>query len=342
MSEAILSARDLGLTYAGRAQEGWRRHHVHAVDGVDLDIHEGETLAIVGESGSGKSSLARLFLALAHPTRGEIQYRGRSVLALNRAQRRTYRREVQAVFQDPASSLNPRMRVESTLAHVILEHGVADARAVRGVIADGLRAVGLTPAEEYMPRYPHQLSGGEQQRVAIARAMALKPRLVIADEPLSSLDVSVQTQILELMRELKDKTNVGFVIISHDLAAVQSIADRVAVMYRGRMVEIGAHALRRPRHPYTQALVDARLIANPRVARARRRIVLAGDAALAPAEARGCCFRHRCPVAQPACETAPALRLLDDDQLVACHFAGDGDDKVATPALYDHQPEKLG
>ena len=342
MSDAILSARALRLTYTSRAQTGWRRDRVHAVDGVDLDIYEGETLAIVGESGSGKSSLARLFLALVHPTAGSIQYRGQPMRALGHGRRRAYRREVQAVFQDPASSLNPRMRVESTLAHVILEHGLADKHTVRMVIAGELRAVGLTPAEEYMPRYPHQLSGGQQQRVAIARAMALKPRLVIADEPLSSLDASVQAQILDLMTELKRKTGVGFIIISHDLAAVQSIADRVAVMYRGRIVEIGAHVLRRPRHPYTQALVDARLIANPRIARARRRIVLAGDAALTPDNAAGCCFRHRCPSVRAVCEEVPALRSAGVDHRVACHLAAADEDKVASSTLDDHQPEKLG
>jgi oligopeptide/dipeptide ABC transporter ATP-binding protein len=342
VSAAILSARGLHLSFASRAQGGWRRQHVHAVDGIDLDIFEGETLAIVGESGSGKSSLARLFLGLARPTAGSVLYRERPIQSLRGAERRAWRRRVQAVFQDPASSLNPRMRVETTLAHVILEHGLADKHTVRGVIAAGLTAVGLTPAEEYMPRYPHQLSGGQQQRVAIARAMALQPRLIIADEPLSSLDVSVQTQILDLLTALKHDTGVGLVMISHDLAAVQSIADRIAVMYRGRIVEIGANVLRRPRHPYTRALVDARLIANPRVARARRRIVLSGDAALAPAEASGCCFRHRCPRAQPACEVAPPLRALEPGHRVACHLAGDDDDKAAASALYDREPEKLG
>jgi oligopeptide/dipeptide ABC transporter ATP-binding protein len=152
----------------------------------------------------------------------------------------------------------------------------------------------------------------------------------------------VQTQILDLLTALKHDTGVGLVMISHDLAAVQSIADRIAVMYRGRIVEIGANVLRRPRHPYTRALVDARLIANPRVARARRRIVLSGDAALAPAEASGCCFRHRCPRAQPACEVAPPLRALEPGHRVACHLAGDDDDKAAASALYDREPEKLG
>ena len=326
MSGANLSARELVLTFASRFGGGWRRHLVRAVDQVDLDVHEGETLAIVGESGSGKSSLARLLLALIPPTRGSIGYRGEAIGALHGARRRAYRRDVQAVFQDPASSLNPRMRVENTLAHVILEHGLASAATVREVVAEELRAVGLTPAEQYMSRYPHQLSGGQQQRVAIARAMALKPQLIIADEPLSSLDISVQTQILELMAGLKQSKQVGFVIISHDLAAVQSMADRIAVMYRGRIVEIGAEVLARPLHPYTRALVDAKLIANPRIARARQRIVLAGDAASAPPDGVGCCFRTRCPLVRPVCHAeTPALKPVGDEgSLVACHLAGDG------------------
>lgn len=341
MSAAILAARGLVLTFASRTDGGWRRHLVRAVDEVDLDIHEGETLAIVGESGSGKSSLARLFLSLIRPTRGSIRYRGEPVDQLKGATRRAYRRDVQAVFQDPASSLNPRMRVESTLAHVILEHGLANKENVRAVVAEELRAVGLTPAEQFMARYPHQLSGGQQQRVAIARAMALKPRLIIADEPLSSLDISVQTQILDLMTDLKLKTHVGFVIISHDLAAVQSIADRIAVMYRGRIVEVGAHVLKRPRHPYTQALVDARLIANPRLARARRRIVLAGDAALAPADNTGCCFCNRCPFVRPICHTdVPALRPTDAaGSEVACHLLDPDADNTAPSRLYDRRPD---
>jgi oligopeptide/dipeptide ABC transporter ATP-binding protein len=342
MTEAILSSRGVTLTFASRPSGGWRRHLTRAVDAVDLDIYEGETLAIVGESGSGKSSLARLFLMLIRPNTGNIRYRGQSLASLKGASRREYRRAVQAVFQDPASSLNPRMRVESALAHVILEHKLAERSNVRTVIADELRAVGLAPPEDFTSRYPHQLSGGQQQRVAIARAMALKPRLIIADEALSSLDVSVQTQILELMTELKLKKRVGFVIISHNLAAVQSIADRIAVMYRGRIVEIGADVLRRPRHPYTRALVDARLIANPRIARARKRIVLSGDAALAPTDDAGCCFRHRCPFAQPVCDAVPALRPMEAGHLVACHLTEPDEDKPVPTALYDHQPEELG
>jgi oligopeptide/dipeptide ABC transporter ATP-binding protein len=339
MSAAILSARGLVLTFASRFAGGWRRHLVRAVDEVDLDIHEGETLAIVGESGSGKSSLARLLLSLIRPTRGTIRYRGELIGSLKGVQHRAYRRDIQAVFQDPASSLNPRMRVERTLAHVILEHRLATGENVREIVAEELRAVGLTPAEQFMARYPHQLSGGQQQRVAIARAMALKPRLIIADEPLSSLDISVQTQILELMTDLKLRTKVGFVIISHDLGAVQSMADRVAVMYRGRIVESGDRVLSHPRHPYTQALVDAKLIANPRVARARQRIVLAGDATSGPVDGKGCCFRTRCPLVRPICHTeTPALKPADaSSSLVACHLVGHGDIAVP-PGLYQQTP----
>ena len=321
MTAPILSARGLVQTFAGRKAGEWRRHLIHAVDGVDLDIREGETLAIVGESGSGKSSLARLLLSLAQPVAGEVLYRGEALERLTKAQRRAYRGEIQAVFQNPAASLNPRMSVESILGSVIRRHRLAHGEGVRELIAAGLGAVGLTPASEYMGRYPHQLSGGQQQRVAIARAMIRKPRLIIADEPLSSLDISIQTQILDLMRELRLKTKVGFLLISHDLNAVQSIADRVVVMYRGRIVEGGAKVLNHPLHPYTRALLDARLIPDPKIARSRQRIVLESDAASAPPPLGGCRFRDRCPFVIPICETHdPALKsVCEGESLVACH-----------------------
>jgi ABC-type oligopeptide transport system ATPase subunit len=252
----ILRATGLVQTFHGGRSLGFRRHLVRAVDGVDVEVHEGETLAIVGESGSGKTTIARLLLHLTRPTKGNITYRG---IDLDRADRRAYRRDIQAVFQDPSSSLNPRMRVETALSHVIARHRLASGQGVRALIAKHLRAVGLDPPETFMARFPHQLSGGQQQRVAIARAMILDPRIIIADEPLSSLDISVQTQLLDLMRELKLKTRVGFVLISHDLNAVEAIADRVAVMYRGRIVETGRNVIARPLHPYTRALVDARV-----------------------------------------------------------------------------------
>lgn len=259
MTEPVLTARGVSLHYAGR--------QVRAVENVDLDVHEGETLGVVGESGSGKSSLARLLLNLIRPTEGSVGYRGTQLAALGRRTRRAYRRDVQAVFQDPATSLNPRMRIEQTLRHILLEHGLATRATAGDLIAAQLESVGLAPAEQFMSRYPHQLSGGQQQRVAFARAMMLKPRLIIADEPLSSLDISVQTQLLELMATLQAQTGVGFVIISHDLGAVESIADRVAVMHRGRIIEIGPDVLTAPTHNYTKALLDAVLVPDPRVSR---------------------------------------------------------------------------
>jgi ABC-type glutathione transport system ATPase component len=236
---------------------------------VDLEVHEGETLAIVGESGSGKSTLAKLLLMLNEPTGGEVLYRGTPLAQLDGERRSAFRREVQAVFQDPAASLNPRMRIAETLGHVVRRHALASRDEQDAFIARQLESVGLTPAATFMQRYPGQLSGGQQQRVAIARAMMLQPRIVVADEPLSSLDISIQGQVLEVMRELKRRTNVGFVIISHDLNAMQSIADRVAVMHRGRIVEIGPDVFDAPKDDYTRMLLRARLPADPRQARAQ-------------------------------------------------------------------------
>jgi ABC-type oligopeptide transport system ATPase subunit len=239
------------------------------VDGVSLDVFEGETLAIVGESGSGKSSLAKLLLLLNKPTGGDVLYKGTPLGQLDAAQRSAYRRGVQAVFQDPASSLNPRMQVAQTLGHVVRRHDLASPAEQIRFIEDHLASVGLDPPSLFMPRYPGQLSGGQQQRVAIARAMMLQPRVVVADEPLSSLDVSIQSQVLALMRGLKRSTNVGFVIISHDLNAMESIADRVVVMHQGRIVETGRDVFSNPQHDYTRLLLSARLPADPRVARAQ-------------------------------------------------------------------------
>ncbi len=268
MNPLILSARGVVLDFAAPSIL-WRRANIRALDGIDLDVREGETLAIVGESGSGKSSLARLLLALARPTAGVVAYRGTPIAALSRAQRRTYRRDVQAVFQDPSASLNPRMQVVQILAYVLLEHRLATRATVRGMIEAQLEAVGLSPGADFLTRYPHQLSGGQQQRIAIARALLLRPRLIIADEPLSSLDVSVQAQVLELMADLQARLGIGFVLISHDLGAMEAIADRVAVMYRGRIVELGPDVLTQPQHAYTRTLLAARLIPDPRRARAR-------------------------------------------------------------------------
>jgi ABC-type oligopeptide transport system ATPase subunit len=269
MSEPILQCRGLRRRYLSRSRSGWRRQALNAVDGVDLDVYEGETLAIVGESGSGKSTLAKLMLHLEQPSGGVVLYRGISLNSLDRKLWRTYRRDVQAIFQDPSSSLNPRVRVEQSLANVARRHELAEPTRLRAFLVGYLASVGLDPPEQYLSRYPHQLSGGQQQRVAIARAMMLEPRLIVADEPLSNLDISIQAQVLDLMRELSGRRGVGFVLITHDLNAVQSIADRVAVMQRGQIVEMGRNIFDVPTHPYTRLLLEARLSTNPREVRSR-------------------------------------------------------------------------
>jgi ABC-type oligopeptide transport system ATPase subunit len=269
VSEPILQCRGVRRRYLSQIPSGWRRRVLSAIDGVDLDVNEHETLAIVGESGSGKSTLAKLMLRLEQPSDGVVLYRGVSLTDLDSKQWRAYRRDIQAIFQDPSSSLNPRMSVEQSLAHVACRHVLAEPTKLRSFLAGHLASVGLDPPEQYLPRYPHQLSGGQQQRIAIARAMMLEPKVVVADEPLSSLDISIQTQVLDLMRELSRRRGVGFVLISHDLNAVQSIADRIAVMQRGRIVEIGRDIFDAPAHPYTRLLLQARLSTNPREVRAR-------------------------------------------------------------------------
>jgi ABC-type oligopeptide transport system ATPase subunit len=276
MSAPILSARALVKSFGGQSWFGGAAAK-RAVDTVDLDVQEGETLAIVGESGSGKSTLARMLLGLARPTSGTVAYQGKPVASFTAADWLTFRKAIQPVFQDPASSLNPRMRVETTLSHVLLRHKLATPATLDAEIATLLASVGLDAAQ-FRDRYPHQLSGGQQQRIAIARAMAVRPRLIVADEPLSSLDMSVQAQILDLLVSLKASRNLGLVLISHDLNVVDAISDRVIVMYLGKIVEAGPtrQVLGNPSNDYTRSLLAAKLVADPHIARARR---LAMDAA---------------------------------------------------------------
>ncbi|MBM6593116.1 oligopeptide/dipeptide ABC transporter ATP-binding protein [Microvirga pudoricolor] len=323
MKPQILSLEGVSQIYASRGSKGWRREYVHAVDGVDLDIREGETLAIVGESGSGKSTLAKMLLMLNNPTKGNVTYRGTRLKSLGAVERSQYRRQVQAVFQDPASSLNPRMTVEQTLSHVANRHNIVAKADLGRFLKEQLAAVGLNPPEQYLGRYPHQLSGGQQQRIAIARAIMLKPKIIIADEPLSSLDVSVQAQILQLLSELRKTTNVGFVIISHDLGAMQSIADRTAVMYKGRVVEIGRAIYQSPVHPYTRLLLDARLLPNPRGNRIRSPVPKQVTPTALSASTGGCRFLQRCPYAIEVCAAVdPQLQTMDGEATqVACHRA---------------------
>lgn len=325
MSAPILSLRGVTRTYVGRKASGWGWSHVHAVREVSLEVHEGETLAIVGESGSGKSTLAKLLLMLERASGGHVTWRGTPLAQLQSAQRSAYRREVQAVFQDPASSLNPRMSVERSLGYIVRRHALCAPHEQRELLARQLESVGLTPAQDYLGRIPHQLSGGQQQRIAIARAMMMRPRIIIADEPLSSLDVSIQAQVLQLMQELRQRTGVGFVIISHDLGAMQAIAERTAVMYRGRIVEIGSDVYERPTHPYTRLLLDARLDVDPRSSRIRSGAAAPAAAAQqrTPGAAHGCSFAGRCPYAVAVCEQSePVLRPVGaSGTQAACHRA---------------------
>jgi oligopeptide/dipeptide ABC transporter ATP-binding protein len=294
---------------------------VRAVNGVGLEIAAGETLGLVGESGCGKSTLGKAILRLVPASAGAIRIDGVDIAHLQRPALGELRRKVQMIFQDPYGALNPRQTVGRSIAQPMVVAGWArDAIAAR--VDELLRLVRL-PADARQ-RYPHEFSGGQRQRIGIARALALSPKLIVCDEPVSALDVSVRAQVINLLEDLKRQFGVSYLFISHDLSVVEHIADRVAVMYLGAIAEIGGRdqIWRAPRHPYTRALLEAAPIANPRLARARRRTVLQGELPSPLAPPAGCPFHSRCPIAQPRCRIeAPALRPVGDGTLAACHFA---------------------
>ena len=296
---------------------------VHAVDRVSLAIQPGETLGLVGESGCGKSTLGRTVLRLLEPTGGSIRFEGRPLEELGQAALRPYRRHMQMIFQDPYASLNPRMTVGATLAEPLEIHEPALSRPERGErVARLLEEVGLPP--DAARRYPHEFSGGQRQRVGIARALAVKPRFIVADEPISALDFSIKAQIVNLLVDLQRREQLTYLFISHDLKIVQHVSDRVAVMYLGRIVELApAEALyQEPLHPYSRALLSAVPVAEPGTK--RKRIVLSGDVPSPLDPPRGCPFHPRCPVKDkvPACfEELPPLRELRPGHTVACHVA---------------------
>jgi len=296
---------------------------LRAVDGVDLEIERGEALAVVGESGSGKSTLARALTGIAPVAAGEMIFDGQKLAARRRGRDR---RRIQMVFQDPYSSLNPRLTVGSILSELLKVHKVVPRSEVESFSRELLNLVGLS--EEALHAYPRQFSGGQRQRVAIARALALRPDLLIADEPVSALDVSVQATILNLLRDLRAELGLTLMLISHNLAVVRHLCDRVAVMYLGRIVELGGRddVFGRPLHPYTRALLSAAPVPDPEVAANRARIVLAGDLPSPAAPPPGCAFHTRCPFVRPTrCQDeVPALRSLDGGPVghqVACHWA---------------------
>jgi len=295
---------------------------VKAVDGVSLAIFPGETLGLVGESGCGKSTLGRLVLRLEEPTRGEIFFRGENILAYEAGRLRALRGKMQIIFQDPFSSLNPRKSVAHIVGEPLFVHGMKNRRKRDARVLELLEVVGLR--KEHMRRYPHQFSGGQRQRIGVARALALQPELIICDEAVSALDVSIQAQVINLLQDLQEEFGLTYLFISHALSVVQHISDRVAVMYLGKLVETaGSESLyRKPLHPYTQALLSAAPIADPR--QKRRRIVLPGDVPSPIAPPPGCRFHTRCLYARDLCRRQePELREIEPDHFAACFFAGE-------------------
>ncbi|HEU4596320.1 MAG TPA: dipeptide ABC transporter ATP-binding protein [Pyrinomonadaceae bacterium] len=290
---------------------------VRAVDGVTFEILRGETLGLVGESGCGKSTVGRCLLRLIEPTRGEIYFDGQDVRALGGGDLRRLRREMQIIFQDPYASLNPRLKVRDIVGEPFIIHGIGTKGERRERVADLLRKVGLDP--DYMNRYPHEFSGGQRQRIGIARALALNPKLIVADEPVSALDVSVQAQVINLLEDLQTEFDLTFLFISHGLAVVEHISDRVAVMYLGRIVEVASaeELYANPLHPYTRALLSAIPVPDP--TRKRERIVLKGDVPTPINPPSGCRFHTRCPEAIPECSKIdPDLREVAPGHTVAC------------------------
>jgi peptide/nickel transport system ATP-binding protein len=295
---------------------------VHAVDGVDLKVYPGETLGLVGETGCGKSTLARVVTRLHNATAGTITFEGRDITRTKGHDLRELRRDIQMIFQDPYASLNPRKTVGTIIGSPYRLHKTVPGDKVKGEVQQLMELVGLNP--EHYNRYPHEFSGGQRQRIGVARALALRPKLIVCDEPVSALDVSIQAQILNLLDDLQREFNLTYLFIAHDLSVVKHVSDRVVVMYLGKVAEVadGATLYRSPRHPYTGALMSAVPVAEPHLAAKKSRIILEGDVPSPIDPPSGCRFHPRCPQAQfPRCsEEEPQLTLMEPGQWAACHY----------------------
>lgn len=317
----LIRVRELRKTFPAKGfLHAGGRAVVRALDGINFDIEEGQTLGLVGESGSGKTTLGRVILRLLEPTGGSIRFAGEELVGLSQTRMRELRRDMQIIFQDPYASLNPRMTVAQIIAEPLEVHRLVRGAALRARVYELLHLVGLQ--DEHARRYPHEFSGGQRQRIGIARALAVQPRFIVADEPVSALDVSIQAQVLNLLEELQRKLGLTYLFIAHDLAVVRHIATRVAVLYLGQICELASRddIYERPHHPYTQALLSAIPIPDPDKERRRTRIILRGEIPSPVHPPSGCRFHSRCPLAFERCRIEEPALLAYGTRQVACHW----------------------
>jgi oligopeptide/dipeptide ABC transporter ATP-binding protein len=323
-NDTLLHAEEVRKYFRVHGHAGAGRAEVKAVDGVTLDVRRGETLGLVGETGCGKSTLARCMTRLYDLTSGQVRFEDRDISRASRRELRSVRREMQMIFQDPYGSLNPRRRVGSIIGDPFAIHGIGDRKSRKGKVQDLMELVGLNP--EHYNRFPAEFSGGQRQRIGVARALALRPSLIVCDEPVSALDVSIQAQVLNLLTDLQEEFHLTYVFITHDLSVVRHVSDRIAVMYLGKVIEVARtnDIFDSTRHPYTKALLSALPVPDPDAADSRERIVLTGDLPSPINPPQACRFHPRCPKAQEICsrEEPPLIPVLGDDgsHVTACHF----------------------